>query len=79
MSECKAKKGGSINLTKDQAKQLIKQMGGNSIKSTYITYNGNNAKILGYNRYMREFIVQSNNGLENISVKKLLVNGKSVL
>jgi len=73
------KRGGSINLTKDQAKQLIKQMGGNSIKSTYITYNGNNAKILGYNRYMREFIVQSNNGLENISVKKLLVNGKSVL
>jgi len=72
-------KGGSINLTKEQAKQLIKQMGGNSIKSTYVSYNGKDAKILGYNRNMREFIVQSNTGLENISVDNLLLNGKRVL
>ena len=74
-----AKKGGSINLTKEQAKQLIKQMGGNSIKSTYVSYNGKDAKILGYNRNMRELIVQSNTGLENISVDNLLLNGKRVL
>lgn len=75
----KAKKGGSINLTKEQAKELIKQIGGNSIKSTYITYNGKDAKILGYNKYIREFILQTNSGLENISIKNLLVNGKHVL
>lgn len=73
------KKGGSINLTTEQAKELIKQIGGNSIKSTYITYNGKDAKILGYNKYIREFILQTNTELENVSIKNLLVNGKHVL
>lgn len=73
------KKGGSINLTKEQAKELIKQIGGKSIKSTYITYNGKDAKILGYNKYIREFTLQTNTGLENVSIKNLLVNGKRVL
>lgn len=73
------KKGGYINLTKEQGKELIKQIGGNSIKSTYITYNGNNAKILGFNRQTQNLIIQTNAGLENVSVNNLLVNGKSVL
>ena len=75
----KTKKGGYINLTKEQAKELIKQIGGNSIKSTYITYNGNNAKILGFNKQTQQIIIQSGSGLENISVNNLLVNGKHVL
>jgi hypothetical protein len=75
----KTKKGGYINLTKEQAKELIKQIGGNSIKSTYITYNGNNAKILGFNKQTQQIIIQTGSGLENISVNNLLVNGKHVL
>jgi hypothetical protein len=74
-----SKKGGYINLTKSQAKELIKQIGGNSIKSIYITYNGNNAKILGYNKQTQQIIIQSGSGLENISINNLLVNGKSVI
>lgn len=73
------KKGGSINLTKEQANELIKQIGGKSIKSTYITYNGKDAKIIGYNKYIREFTLQTNTGFENVSIKNLLVNGKHVL
>lgn len=72
-------KGGYINLTKEQATELIKQIGGNSIKSTYITYNENNAKILGYNKQTQNLIIQTNTGLENVSVNNLLVNGKSVI
>ena len=74
-----SKKGGYINLTKSQAKELIKQIGGNSIKSTYITYNDMNAKILGFNKQTQQIIIQSGSGLENISVNNLLVNGKHVL
>jgi len=73
------KKGGSINLTKEQAKQLIQQIGGNSIKSTYVSYNGNDAKILGYNKQTKNLILQTGYGLENISVNNLLVNGKSII
>jgi len=71
--------GGSINLTKEQAKQLIQQIGGNSIKSTYVSYNGNNAKIIGYNKQTQNFVVQTGSGLENISINNLMVNGKSVI
>ncbi len=73
------KTGGSLNLTKEQAKNLIKQIGGNSIKSTYVSYNNNNAKIIGFNKETHKFIIQTGTGLENVSVHNVFVNGKRVI
>jgi len=68
--------GGKINLTKQQGKQLIKQLEGRTGASTKIIMNGGSAKILGLKN--NNLIIQTNSNIIRVPVTNVTLNSKNL-
>lgn len=72
------KTGGSLNLTKEQAKDLITQLNHRTNKSTKIMYGGERAKIIGLDK-SKNLIIQTENDIHKLYSSNIKVNNKHLL